>query len=73
MADVVTTVHSPIGPVIALPGRIPKGEASQVAASYLRKQIEDAKAHLAEVDNFTTTASRGSVRVRTYEETYQHG
>lgn len=68
MADLTTTVHGPGGPIVALPGRVPKQKATAEARELLRRKIREAQAHLDEFDNWTTTCERGSARARTYEE-----
>lgn len=73
MAEITTTVHSPIGAIYVCAGRLPKQQAFDAAAAHLRRQIRDAEAHLAEIDNWTTKAARGSLRAKTHEEMHQHG
>lgn len=68
MAELTTTVHSPIGPVTKLPGRVPRASAADKARQIVREQIAALEAHLSEYDNWTTTCERGSIRAKTFEE-----
>lgn len=68
MADLTTTVHSPLGPITSILGRVPKQKATNEVRELLRRKIREAQAHLDEFDNWTTTCERGSTRARTYEE-----
>ena len=68
MPDLSTTVSSPIGAILELPGRVPLDECRLVASKMLRKQINDAEAHLAEIDNWTHSTRRGSAKAKTAEE-----
>jgi len=68
MAALQTTVHSPVGPILRLTGRVPGPEIKSEAAKRLRQQIRDAEAHLAEIDNWYHDTTRNGVRALTAEE-----
>lgn len=68
MAEITTTIHSPHGPILALPGRVPEQKAFTEAREHLQNQIEQAQGHLEELSNWFTTAERGRTRVKRFEE-----
>lgn len=68
MADLKTTVYSPVGPILRVTGRISGPEIKQEAAGALRRQIRDAEAHLAEIDNWFHETTRNGVRALSAEE-----
>lgn len=68
MAELTTTIHSPHGPIVSVPGRVPEGSAFTEARKHLQGQIEQAQRHLDEMSNWFTTAERGSVRAKRFEE-----
>lgn len=68
MALLVTTISSPIGPIMEFEGRITLDEGKERVARILRKQIADAEAHLAELDNWTHSSRRGNAVALTAEE-----
>lgn len=68
MAEITTTVHSPRRAIHALPGRVPAERAFQVVRQQLQEQIEAAQADLSELSNWYTTAERGKLKVKKFEE-----
>lgn len=68
MADLTTTVHSPHGPILAIHGRVPKGQAVDEVRRSLERDILRAQDHLREIDNWFTTSERGYKPVKTHEE-----
>ncbi len=68
MADLTTTIHSPHGPILSIPGRQPESAAFTEARKHLQQTIDQAQGHLDEMSNWYTTAERGSVRAKRFED-----
>lgn len=73
MAELVTRVSSPLGPILDLNDRVPREEAKRQVAASIRQQVRDLQAHLAEYDNWETTAYRGNTKAKTFEEMSKRG
>lgn len=68
VADLVTTLKSPAGEIMSLPGRVPFQEIREAARVQLQQEIRNAERHLEEIENWSTTTTRGSRRALSFEE-----
>lgn len=68
MAALETTVSSPHGGIITLPGRVPRGEAIDIARREVQRVIMAAQDHEREFENWDVKTHRGTTPALSHED-----
>ena len=70
MARLETSVSTPVGIIITLPGRVPRNEAVKQARDILMRRLNEVSDQIEKFNagEFVVQSHRGNLEVKTYEE-----